>query len=191
MRFVTAALIMALIGGPTATGAAETNRSVQKIVTQEIAALPVNGPGGAAVADRIAGRTWFFSFGMADQAAKRPITSDSLFNLASLGKVFDATLLALAVRAGELDFDDSVDKYVTELQQGGDIRKVTLGQLATHTSGLLLPQDHPPWPDEGYTLPEFIRVLAAWKADKRHEPGRQHIYTHAGFMLLHLAVERR
>ena len=77
MRFVTAALIMALIGGPTATGAAETNRSVQKIVTQEIAALPVNGPGGAAVAVRIAGRTWFFSFGMADQAAKRPITSDS------------------------------------------------------------------------------------------------------------------
>jgi CubicO group peptidase (beta-lactamase class C family) len=26
---------------------------------------------------------------------------------------------------------------------GGDIRQVTLGQLATHTSGLLLLQDHP------------------------------------------------
>jgi hypothetical protein len=39
---------------------------------------------------------------MADQAMKRPITSDSLFNLASLGNVFDATLLALAVRQGEL-----------------------------------------------------------------------------------------
>jgi beta-lactamase class C len=80
---------------------------------------------------------------------------------------------------------------VTELQQGADIRKVTLGQLATHTSGLLLPQDHPPWPTEGYTLPEFIRVLAAWKADKRHQPAKQHIYTHAGFVLLHLALERR
>src|SRR5262249_41939676 len=31
----------------------------------------------------------------------------------------------------------------------------------------------------------------AWKADKRHQPGKQHIYTHAGFMLLHLALERR
>jgi len=125
------------------------------------------------------------------QATKRPITSDSLFNLASLGKVFDATLLALAVRQGELSLDDPVDKYVTELQQSGDIRKVTLGQLATHTSGLLLPQDHPPWPTEGYALPDFIRVLAAWKADKRHQPGKQHIYTHAGFILLHLALERR
>jgi beta-lactamase class C len=80
---------------------------------------------------------------------------------------------------------------VTELQQGRDIRKVTLRQLATHTSGLLLPQDHPPWPTRGYTLPEFIRVLAGWKADKHHQPGKQHIYTHAGFILLHLALERR
>ena len=79
---------------------------------------------------------------------------------------------------------------MTELQQGADIRKVTLGQLATHTSGLLLPQDHPPWPTQGYTLPEFIRVLAAWTADKRHQSGRQHLYTHAGFILLHLALER-
>jgi len=148
-------------------------------------------PGGAAVAVRIAGRTLFVNVGMADQATKRPITSDSLFNLASLGKVFDATLLALAVRQGELSLDDHVDKYVTELQQGADIRKVTLRQLVTHTSGLLLPQDHPPWPTEGYTLPEFVRVLAAWKADKRHQPGKQHIYTHAGFILLHLALERR
>ena len=132
----------------------------------------------------------FFNAGMADQAAKLPITSDSLFNLASLGKVFDATLLALAIRQGELSLDDPVDKYVTELQQGADIRKVTLGQLATHTSGLLLPQDHPPWPTQGYTLPEFIRVLAAWTADKRHQSGRQHLYTHAGFILLHLALER-
>ena len=58
-----------------------------------------------------------------------------------------------------------------------------------HTSGLLLPQDHPPWPDWGYTLSEFIRTLNAWKADKA--PGQRHLYTHAGFVLLQLALERR
>ena len=82
-----------------------------------------------------------------------------------------------------------VAKYVVELDRDGDIGRVTLGQLATHTSGLLLPQDHPPWPDWGYTLPEFIRTLNAWKADKT--PGQQHLYTHAGYVLLHLALERR
>src|SRR5260370_35613986 len=184
------ALTPAWMGGSAPAGSPVADSSVEKIIAPEFAKWPKE-PGGAAVAVRITGRTLLFNEGMADQAMKRPITSDSLFNLASLGKVFDATLLALAVRQGELSLDDPVDKYVTELQQSGDIRKVTLGQLATHTSGLLLPQDHPPWPTEGYTLPEFIQVLAAWKADKRHQPGKQHIYTHAGFILLHLALERR
>jgi hypothetical protein len=35
---------------------------------------------------------------------------------------------------------NSVAKYVAELPAGGDIRRVSLGQLATHTSGLLLPK---------------------------------------------------
>jgi beta-lactamase class C len=190
MRLASVALITALMTGSAPAGSRVTDSSVERIIARELATWPKE-PGGAAVTVRIAGRTLFFNKGMADQATTRPITSDSLFNLASLGKVFDATLLALAVRQGELSLDDPVDKYVTELQQSGDIRKVTLGQLATHTSGLLLPQDHPPWPTEGYTLPEFIGVLAAWKADKRHQPGKQHIYTHAGFILLHLALERR
>jgi beta-lactamase class C len=190
MPLATIALIIALTAGSALAGSPVADSSVEKIVAREFASWPKE-PGGAAAAVRIAGRMLFFNTGMADQATKRPITSDSLFNLASLGKVFDATLVARAIREGELKLDDPVEKYVTELQQGGDIRRVTLGQLATHTSGLLLPQDHPPWPTEGYTLPEFIRVLAAWKADQRHQPGRQHIYTHAGFMLLHLALERR
>src|SRR5215470_10551024 len=189
-RLASVALITVLTGGSASAGSPVTDGSVAQIIAQELARWPKE-PGGAAIAVRITGRTLFFNEGIADQATKRPITSDSLFNLASLGKVFDATLLALAVRQGELSLDDPVDKYVTELQQGGDIHKVTLGQLATHTSGLLLPQDHAPWPTEGYTLPKFIRVLAAWKADKRHQPGKQHIYTHAGFILLHLALERR
>src|SRR5215471_19953576 len=189
-ELASVALITTLMAGSAPADSPVADSSVEKIIAQELARWPIE-PGGAAIAVRITGRTLFVNEGMADQAMKRPITSDSLFNLASLGKVFDATLLALAVRQGELSLDDPVDKYVTELRQGGDIRKVTLGQLVTHTSGLLLPQDHPPWPTEGYTLPEFIQVLAAWKADKRHQPGKQHIYPHAGFILLHLALERR
>jgi beta-lactamase class C len=131
----------------------------------------------------------FFNYGWADRAAQRPITPDTLFNLASLRKIFETTLLAQGVRKGELGLDDPVVKYVGELAQGGDIRRVTLGQLATHTSGLLLPQDHPPWPDWGYTLPQFIAILNAWKPDQ--PLGQQHLYTHAGYILLQLAMEHR
>src|SRR5262249_46044875 len=169
-----------------------TRDELQPLVTQHMKKLlPANGMGGAAVVLRIDGRTLFFNYGLADVAGNRPVTPDVLFNLGSVGKVFDTTLLGQAFEQGEIAFDDPVDKYVTELQRGGDIRRVTLGQLATHTSGLLLPQDHPPWPTQGYTLPEFVRVLTAWEADKHHQPAKQHIYTHAGFILLHLAPERR
>jgi beta-lactamase class C len=121
---------------------------------------------------------------------RRPITSDSLFNVASLRKPFEATLLALAVQQGKMALNDSISTYLPALSEGGDIRRVTVGQLATHTSGLLLPHDHPLWPTTRYTHASFIEALQAWKADASHQPGRQHIYTHAGFILLQLVLER-
>jgi beta-lactamase class C len=145
--------------------------------------------GGMAVALHIDGRTLFFNYGMADVARKTPIASDSLFNLASVGKAFIATLLAQAVKQGEVSLDDPVAKYVTELQQG-EIRKVTLGQLASHTSGLTrTPQQYE---HRGpYKLPDFIRYLNAWQADAAHQPGQQDIYSNTGFVLLSLALQRR
>jgi beta-lactamase class C len=186
MRLVTATSLMLLICG----AAAGADRDAERIVARQVQSIvPPDGAGGVAVALRIDGKTSFFNYGWADRVGERRITADTLFNLASLRKVFETTLLAQAVRKGELRLDDPAAKYVVELQQGGDIRRVTLGQLATHTSGLLLPQDYPPWPDWGYTLPEFIRTLNDWKAEK--PPGQQHLYTHAGFILLQLVLERR
>ena len=121
----------------------------------------------------------------------RQVTPNSLFNIASLRKVFEAIVLAQAVKRDELRFDDRVEQYVPELRQGGTIREVTLGQLASHTSGLLLPTDHPPWPEHGYTLESFIRALNSWTPEPGQRPGQTHTYTHAGYVLLQLALERR
>src|SRR5262249_19865770 len=70
--------------------------------------------GGMAVALNIDGRTLFFNYGMADVARQQPITSDSLFNLASVGKAVIATLLAPAVEQGQEALHDPVARYVTE-----------------------------------------------------------------------------
>src|SRR5262249_62141978 len=114
------------------------------------------------------------------------------FNLAPVGKAFTATLLAQAVERSEGALDDPVAKYVTELQQGGDIRNVTLGELAAHTSGLTrTPQQSEPLHRGAYKLPDFIRYLNAWKADDAHMPGKQDIYSNTGFVLLSLALQRR
>src|ERR1700745_3671561 len=83
-------------------------------------------------------------------------------------------------------------KCVPDLQRGGDIRRITLGELASHTSGL---PDHPGqyerWHRGKYTWPDFVRFLNSWKADPKHEPGKQYLYSNAAMVLLRVALERR
>lgn len=190
MRAALIAIAAALVAGLSGTCAAMSDAELERVITREIAPM-ADEIGGAAVAVRRDGRTTFFNYGLAERANKRPITLDSLFNVASIRKVFEATLLAQAVNLGELALADRAADYVTELRQGEYISRVTLGQLASHTSGLLLPTDHPPWPDYRYSLPDFLRVLNAWRPSEGQEPGKQRTYTHAGYVLLQLALERR
>ena len=186
---VMAASALAAATMPAATAARADDAEVEQIVRRHVQPMLI-AAGGMAVVVHIDGRSLFFNYGLADVARKEPITSDSLFNLASVGKVFLATLLAQAVERGEVALDDPVAKYVTELQQGGDIRNVTLGELASHTSGLTrTPQQYE---HRGpYKLADFIRYLNAWQADAAHAPGKQDIYSNTGFVLLALALQRR
>jgi beta-lactamase class C len=191
-QFVMLARLALLIPLTAGTIAAAQIDVPARLVAQNIhEIMPPDGIGGAAVAVRIHGRTSFFNYGYADMFKGRPITSDSVFNIASMRKLFEATLLAQAVQQGEMRLDDPVARYVVELQQAGYMRDVTVGQLAVHTSGLLLPQDYDPWPDWGYTLPEFVATLQAFRPYRELTPGQEHIYTHAGFVLLQLVLERR
>jgi beta-lactamase class C len=183
-----------LTGALLAAMPARGEDNVEAIVAENIRPiLPGNGkPGGVAVAVRINGETRFFNYGFANDARKERVTADSIFNLGSVGKVFATTILAEAVKSDELSLDDPVAKYVTELERGGDIRQVTLGQLASHTSGLpRVPQQYEHWHRGGYTWPDFVRFLNSWKAGPNHEPGKQYLYSNAAMVLLRVALERR
>lgn len=165
--------------------------NVEGIINPAMDSLaPENCAGGVAVGVYIAGQMLYFNRGYAEVHSKRHITADTLFNIASVRKPFEATLVAEGVLCGELSLDDPVNKYVGELQ-GDFIRQVTIGELATHTSGLMLPTDHPPWPNASYTRSEFLAMLNAWTPPSGESPGKQRIYTHAGYILLQLALEGR
>src|SRR5437660_5713932 len=183
-----------VIGALFTSGAAHAQPNIEQIVTQKVQPiLPETGSGGGvAVAVRMNGNTSFFNYGMADNAQKRQVTADSIFNLGSVAKVFATTLLAQAVKQGELSLDDPVAKYVTELQRGGDIRRITLGQLASHRSGFPnRPQEYETWHKGRYTWPDFVRFLNSWKAGPNHEPGQQYLYSDSALVLLRVALERR
>lgn len=187
VRSALVAFCVVLVG-PVAADDGDVGRIVARHVQSLV---PASGAGGAAVAVRTGGRTLFFNFGNADLARARPVTPDTLFNLGSAAKAFEALLLADAVGRGEMAFDDPAARHVVELQQGGEIRKVTLRQLASFTSGLLLPQDHPPWPEETFTTESYLATLNRWKPEKGRTIGGQVIHAQSGYILLRLALQRR
>jgi len=192
LKNVVVLSLIALVLSASHAGAQEAN--LDQIISEKVQPiLPKNGQGGGvAVAVRINGETRFFNYGMADNATHRPVTADSIFNLGSVGKVFATTLLARAVKQGELSLDDPVAKYVTELQRGGDIRRITLGELASHSSGLpRVPQQYETWHKGRYTWSDFVRFLNSWKAGPDHQPGKQYLYSNAAIVLLRVALERR
>ena len=187
-------LIIVMIGALLTAAPLQAQVNIEQIVKEKVQPiLPKNDMGGGvAVAVWMNGKTSFFNYGMADNAQNRPVTADSIFNLGSVGKVFATTLLAQAVKNGELSLDDPVAKYVTELQRGGDVRRITLGQLASHSSGLPnRPQEYETWDKGRYTWPDFVRFLNSWKASPNHEPGLQYLYSDAAMVLLRVALERR
>jgi len=189
-RTSSAIVIIALLAGVSVRG----QENVEAIVAQNVRPiLPGAGQGGGvAVAVRMNGETRFFNYGFANDAKNERVTEDRIFNLGSVGKLFATTTLAEAVKRGQLSLDDPVDKYVTELQRGGDVRRITLGELASHTSGLPnRPNEYEKGHRGKYTWSDFVRFLNSWKADPKHEPGKQYLYSDSAMVLLRIALQRR
>src|SRR5262249_59347686 len=107
-----AASPLAATAMPAAAAARADDAEVGQIVRQHVQPMLI-AAGGMAVAVHIEGRTLFFNYGMADVARKEPITSDVLFNLASVTKVFLSTLLAQAVKRDAGALEGPVAKNVT------------------------------------------------------------------------------
>ena len=164
-----------------AAGKQAIRQTVDAVVNQWMAK---EGAPGAIVVVRSGGDTQFFAYGMANQARHVPVTPDSIFELASLTKLFTATSLALAVDAGRMRPDDSVAKYIPQLAKGGDIRKVTLVELATHSSSL--PRKDPSLPTGTWNEGQVLQWLIHWHA--AHPPGTRYLYSNLGFQTLGQAI---
>ena len=86
IAIVVAALAMV---SPASLARPSMSTEVRSVIARDIDPMAAaSGAGGVAVAVRMNGRTLFFNYGYADQVEKRPITSDELFNVGSVRKVF-------------------------------------------------------------------------------------------------------
>ncbi|MCA8989554.1 MAG: beta-lactamase family protein, partial [Planctomycetaceae bacterium] len=135
------------------------------------------------------------SFGYADQESKTLATPQTRFHVASVTKVFTATLAAILAERGLVDLDQPVLQYlpkgisISTMPEVG--AKITLRQLASHTSGLPRGVPGKVQSVEGwYELePELLyKQLATIKLES--EPGTAELYSNLGFGLLGHALER-
>ena len=72
------------------------------------------------------------AFGWVDAENSLPMREDSIFEMASVTKMFTATAIMLLVREGKLGLDDAYTKYFPDYPYEG----VTIRHLLTHTSGM-------------------------------------------------------
>lgn len=125
------------------------------------------------------------SYGLAHVETGSPVTSASVFAIASLDKQITAVGLLEAAEQGKLSLDDPVSKWVDI-----DLPGVTLRHLLSHTSGL---------PDsmgatlEGRTFTDYstAELLAHVKSlAPVAPPGQRFLYSDAGLFLAQLATEK-
>lgn len=117
---------------------------------------------------------------MYDAPGSRPVAVDTIYDVASLTKVFTATAALRLYEAGRLDLRAPAAAYIPELRT----RDVLVFHLLTHTSGLDLRLS---------TLAREGRAAlmqAVYAAEQKHPPGAAVAYTNINSLLLGEIVAR-
>jgi CubicO group peptidase (beta-lactamase class C family) len=109
---------------------------------------------------------------------------DTMFDLASLSKLFTTVSIMKLVERGALNLDTPVARYIPQFSQNGKA-KVTVRMLLTHTSGLQA--GIPLWKDY-QTVPQ--RLDAVYREKPVHSPGSTYLYSDLNFIVLGKLVER-
>jgi CubicO group peptidase (beta-lactamase class C family) len=129
-------------------------------------------------------------YGMADLESNTPITSQSVFNVASTSKQFTAASIVLLAQQGRLSLDDDIRTYVPEIPQSA--WPITIRHLIHHISGLrdyLELKALAGMIKEGFRNDDVIEILSRQRG-LNFTPGEQHLYSNSGYIVLAEIVRR-
>ena len=112
-----------------------------------------------------------------------PMRTDTIFDIASLSKLFTTLVAVRQVERGTLALNAKAASYLPEFGERCK-HHITIRQLLTHTSGL-----RPDLPFHKYkTRAEQLRLLYAEKP--RATPGKAYIYSDLNLITLQLVLEK-
>jgi CubicO group peptidase (beta-lactamase class C family) len=126
--------------------------------------------------------------GYADFREKKSIGPASIFEFASIGKIFTAVSIAQLVQAGKINLDDPVANHLKSFPYPN----ITIRHLLQHLSGLPDYMTHfeNEWsPNKRACNQDVIDWLADKKPDLLFEPGKEFRYSNTGYVILASIVE--
>jgi CubicO group peptidase (beta-lactamase class C family) len=157
-----------------------------------------NGIVGSRLAVVREGRELFAkSVGTADIARQHPVDADTIFHWASITKTFTAIAIMQLRDRGLLKIDDPAVDYVPELRlvhdPFGDISRITIRHLMTHSAGFR----NPTWPWGGdkpwhpFEPTEWSQLVAMFPyTEVEFEPGSRYSYSNPGIIFLGRIIEK-
>ncbi|MEJ7629236.1 MAG: serine hydrolase domain-containing protein [Nocardioidaceae bacterium] len=148
-----------------------------------------HGVPGATAGVLLGGQVEVMATGVTRLGTQLPVTPDTLFLIASITKVWTATLVMQLVDEGLVDVDAPVNDYLQPELRLGDAhvaKSVTVAQLLCHSGGFFGDSDEPGFRDD-----DAVRktVEAYHTLPQLHRPGSMLSYSNAGFNVLGRLVE--
>ncbi|MEU6375935.1 serine hydrolase [Streptomyces sp. NPDC046909] len=116
-------------------------------------------------------------------ADRIPMTEDTVFDLASVSKLFTSILAVQQLERGALALEGTVASYLPEFGAAGK-QDITIRQLLTHTSGFRawIPLYNAP------TYEEKLHLI--WNEAPLNAPGTKYLYSDLNLISLQLVLER-
>jgi len=130
------------------------------------------------------------TYGLANVEHQAPVTSGTVFKLASITKQFTAAAILLLEEDRTLKLGDPLSRYVPELPQA---EKVTLYQLLVQSSGLPDYSEDPSGAKSksvAKTPEEMLAWIGKLTPSFLFEPGTKWGYSNSNYVLLGLVAER-
>jgi CubicO group peptidase (beta-lactamase class C family) len=150
------------------------------------------GEPGCSAAVGVDGKVaWTGVRGVANLATGAAISTDTVFDIASVSKQFTATATLLLVETGKLTLSDPVSQYVPDLPAWA--ARVTIVEMMHHTSGI--PDYVGLLQDQGYqysdrtTETDALQALAG-ATELTFNPGTRYEYSNSNYLLLGEVVHR-
>lgn len=140
---------------------------------------------------------WIKAYGLADVSEKRPTTTETLFQAASISKSFNSLGILKLVEAQKLNLDQDINTFLKTWKFPYDSiskgRKINIAQLLNHTAGLSVGGFG--GYEKGQDLPSITQILDGAKPANSNavrsifEPGLKFQYSGGGTTVSQLILE--